>query len=148
MPAPSDWTTSVLTEEIGNHYRKTLVQVSGDGTMSYNSSGCSGQGLCLPALGSLGMRRNLEYVKVVGYASESAAGARIWKYDKTVTNVATGADSFNAVDLSPGGLRAYVANTTASITSFGTSGGVGIIAEVPSGVVVTTGTLYLECYGW
>lgn len=142
MPAASDWTTSVLTEEIGNHYRRTLVQCSGDGTMSYNSSGCSGQGLCLPDLGALGMRRNLDYVTVVGYSSESAAGARIWKFDKTVTNTATTAG------LSPGGLRLYVANTTASITSVGTSGGVGIIAEVPSGVVITTGTIYLECYGW
>lgn len=146
MPAASDWTTSVLSEEVGNHYRRTLVQCSGDGTMSYSGSGASGMGLPLPALGALGMRRNLDYVNVVGYASASFGGAIRIAYDKTTTNIASG------TGLSPGSLRIYVLHTTGSgsINASTTAGWTTATntPELLSGIIVTTGTIYLECYGW
>ena len=136
MPLASDWTTSVLTEVIQSGQRRTLVAISGAGTMSYNSTGASGAGagLPLPVFSDLGMRRNVDYINIV---EANASGGRTWKYDRTLNS-----------------LRLWTYHTTASIISAGatTSASLAVgstdIKEVVSGVVVTTGPLLIEVYGW
>ncbi len=136
MPVASDWTTTVHTEIVQSGQRRTMVGISGAITMSYNSTGASGAGggLPLPPFGDLGMRRNVDYINIV---EANASGGRTWKYDRTA-----------------GTFRIWTYNTTASIISAGatTSASLAVgsvdIVEVVSGVVVTTGPLLIEVYGW
>jgi len=149
--AASDFTVTVQERrrEGKKHVNKVKL-VFGNDTLTYPAGG-----IPLPAYGALGLRRNVEYIRITD--ANDALG-HIWKYDQEshklrcyVQGVLVGAAGAATLDDFP--VTAGDGVTASLSMSFNNNAGAGTqlfgtLKEMATGDAPAAQTIYIEAVGW
>lgn len=148
--ASSDVTLTISERRIVGKKRRNIVKIQfGDGALTYPANGVP-----MPAAGSFGMIRNLDYLNVL---DQDDANGLFWKYDKENNKLRA---YVQGAPHAAGG--AATLDDYAVTAGFGVSSGISIAREASAGAVTSrwgalveasggapaAQVLYVEAVGW
>lgn len=139
--ASTDVTLTVERQTIAGSTRRNRTKiVFGDGALTYPASGVP-----MPAFGSFGMRRNLDYLTVF---DENASSGIVWKYDRDNNTMRGYQIISQAAGVSGTSITLSVTGAALATTTGSNVGANASLAEIVTGVAVAAQTLVAEAVGW